>query len=190
MMYYVLILYIKRIHRMHCTYLLTMIIYTTKYHVLPISIFIVSTWCNRNLIYFAAIVCPGVTENTTSSDVSSSAVPDVSSSAVPDISSSVVSDISSSAVSADVTSATYTASDGCPCKILPFLKLAQCVHQRVFTCFYHLSLNKSSTSHKMCALCWALLLLGSCPFTHILQGYFTGTGAILWLPQCQWSNPD
>ena len=26
--------------------------------------------------------------------------------------------------------------------------------------------------------------------THILQGYFTGTGAIIWLPQCQWSNPE
>ena len=26
-------------------------------------------------------------------------------------------------------------------------------------------------------------------FTHILQGCFTGTGAILWLPQFQWSNP-
>ena len=26
-------------------------------------------------------------------------------------------------------------------------------------------------------------------FTHILQDYFTGTGAILWLPQCWWSNP-
>ena len=25
---------------------------------------------------------------------------------------------------------------------------------------------------------------------HILQGYFTGTGAIIWLPQCQWSNPE
>ena len=25
-------------------------------------------------------------------------------------------------------------------------------------------------------------------FTHILQDYFTGTGAILWLPQCQLSN--
>ena len=25
-------------------------------------------------------------------------------------------------------------------------------------------------------------------FTHILQGNFTGTGAIIWLPQCQWSN--
>ena len=27
-------------------------------------------------------------------------------------------------------------------------------------------------------------------FIHILQGYCTGTGAILWLPQCQWSNPE
>ena len=27
-------------------------------------------------------------------------------------------------------------------------------------------------------------------FTHILQGYFTGTGAIVWLPQCLWSNPE
>ena len=27
-------------------------------------------------------------------------------------------------------------------------------------------------------------------FTHIRQGYFTGTGAIVRLPQCQWSNPE
>ena len=27
-------------------------------------------------------------------------------------------------------------------------------------------------------------------FTHIPQGYFTGTGAIRWLPQCQWSNSE
>ena len=27
-------------------------------------------------------------------------------------------------------------------------------------------------------------------FTHILQGCFTGSGAIIWLPQCQWSNPE
>ena len=27
-------------------------------------------------------------------------------------------------------------------------------------------------------------------FTHILQDYFTGTVAIIWLPQCQWSNPE
>ena len=26
------------------------------------------------------------------------------------------------------------------------------------------------------------------PFTHILQGYLTGTGA--WLPQSQWNNPE
>ena len=27
-------------------------------------------------------------------------------------------------------------------------------------------------------------------FTHNLQGYFTGTGAIIWLPQCQRSIPE
>ena len=27
-------------------------------------------------------------------------------------------------------------------------------------------------------------------FTHILQGYFTGTGAIIGLPLCLWSNPE
>ena len=27
-------------------------------------------------------------------------------------------------------------------------------------------------------------------FTHILQDYFTSTGAILRLPRCQWSNPE
>ena len=27
-------------------------------------------------------------------------------------------------------------------------------------------------------------------FTYILQGYFTGTEAIIWLPQCQWRNPE
>ena len=32
--------------------------------------------------------------------------------------------------------------------------------------------------------------LGHLNFTHILQGNFTGTGAIIWLPQFQWSNPD
>ena len=27
-------------------------------------------------------------------------------------------------------------------------------------------------------------------FAHILQGYFCGTGTIVWLLQCQWSNPE
>ena len=27
-------------------------------------------------------------------------------------------------------------------------------------------------------------------FIHIHQGCFAGTGAIVWLPQCQWSEPD
>ena len=35
--------------------------------------------------------------------------------------------------------------------------------------------------------CWGKV---SDDFSYILQGYFTGTGAISWLPQCQWSNPE
>ena len=27
-------------------------------------------------------------------------------------------------------------------------------------------------------------------FTPMVQGYFTDTGAIIWLPQYQWSNPE
>ena len=36
--------------------------------------------------------------------------------------------------------------------------------------------------HRVYALLWF-------DFTHIFQGSFTGTGAIIRLPQCQWSNP-
>ena len=27
-------------------------------------------------------------------------------------------------------------------------------------------------------------------FIHVLQGFFTGTWAIIWLPKCQWRNPE
>ena len=37
---------------------------------------------------------------------------------------------------------------------------------------------------------FVVLYCGILPFTHILQCYFTGTGAIVWLPQCQWSNSE
>ena len=34
-------------------------------------------------------------------------------------------------------------------------------------------------------------LTDSCDFvTHIIQGCLTGTGAIMWLPQCLWGNPE
>ena len=39
------------------------------------------------------------------------------------------------------------------------------------------------------AVCFILHLVLA-DITHILQGYFTGTGAIIWLPQYQWSNPE
>ena len=36
----------------------------------------------------------------------------------------------------------------------------------------------------------SLLSFGNGWFTHLLQGYISGTGAIIWLPQCQWNNPE
>ena len=40
--------------------------------------------------------------------------------------------------------------------------------------------------------CFIVFCCGLGPgfFAHILQGYFTDTGAIVWLPQSQWSNPE
>ena len=40
--------------------------------------------------------------------------------------------------------------------------------------------------------CFVVLCCGqlTSDFAHILQGYFTSTGAIRLLPQCQWSNPE
>ena len=49
--------------------------------------------------------------------------------------------------------------------------------------------NASKIVHGLCTSLFLLSVCGS-RFTHILQGYFTGTGAIKWLPQCQWSNPE
>ena len=37
-----------------------------------------------------------------------------------------------------------------------------------------------------CVLIWLVQV----DITHILQGYSAGIGAIIWLPQCQWSYPD
>ena len=38
--------------------------------------------------------------------------------------------------------------------------------------------------------CYQLLWDWCGLFTHIFQGCFTGTGTIIWLPQCQWSNHE
>ena len=53
-------------------------------------------------------------------------------------------------------------------------------------------------SHKICTLVSLYFVLVSLSsivasgylFSHIRHDYFTGTGAIVWLPQCQWSNPE
>ena len=69
-------------------------------------------------------------------------------------------------------------------------KHADC--QRGYICTVH------PMTMPMVLLCFVLFwfvyyqfLKDSClPFVHILQGCFTGTGAIIWLPLCQWSNSE
>ena len=52
---------------------------------------------------------------------------------------------------------------------------------------------KYNTTQDLCArfahFC-VLLWLGVTDFSHIIQDSFIGIGAIVWLPQCQWSNPE
>ena len=47
-----------------------------------------------------------------------------------------------------------------------------------------------NTSKELCT--WFVLCCGwgAVRFIHILQGYFNGTGATIWLPQCHWSHPE
>ena len=40
--------------------------------------------------------------------------------------------------------------------------------------------------HAVCVCCGLTLV----DFNYIHQDYFTGTGAIIWLPQGQWNNPE
>ena len=65
----------------------------------------------------------------------------------------------------------------------------------------HLSVDIQGHLEELCTwllLCFGFILVSSCIvlvgywliFTHNPQGYFTGTGAIIWLPQCPWSNPE
>ena len=58
--------------------------------------------------------------------------------------------------------------------------------------------DKHNTPNFTCPLwphMWLVHLLIPCfgltlvDYIHILQGCFTGTGAIIWLSQCKWSNP-
>ena len=44
--------------------------------------------------------------------------------------------------------------------------------------------------HRFHTLLCFYVLVQRTIFTHILQGYFTSTGTIIWLPQYQWNNPE
>ena len=81
----------------------------------------------------------------------------------------------------------------CSLFIIYFLQLALSkinvkfrTSQESWTHGYHIVKNCKYTTPPLafcCHLVWVDL-------THIFQGYFAGTGAILWLPQCQRSNPE
>ena len=51
------------------------------------------------------------------------------------------------------------------------------------------SIHPKNYAHDLCSV---VIRFGAIQvsFTHISQGYFHGTGAIMWLPQCQGSDPE
>ena len=63
-------------------------------------------------------------------------------------------------------------------------------------CFHHyLTINPKKYAHGFVVLCFVVVMQSFIMnshevFIHIHQGCFAGTGAIVRLPQCQWSKPD
>ena len=57
-------------------------------------------------------------------------------------------------------------------------------------CFQWLYIRYISTNMNMVLSLLCLMRFGTGNIIHILQGYFTDTGTIMWSPQCQWSNPE
>ena len=61
-------------------------------------------------------------------------------------------------------------------------------------CCYRITLYPKKYAHGFVVLCFvvmqSLIMNSHEVFIHIHQGCFTGTGAIVRLPQCQWSKPD
>ena len=45
-------------------------------------------------------------------------------------------------------------------------------------------------AHNFVVTCFVVGRLCADLFTDILQDYFTDSGAMVWLPLCQWSNPE
>ena len=67
-----------------------------------------------------------------------------------------------------------------------------CIHQLFFTLD---TVNPRKYAHGFVVLCFVVVMQSFIMnshevFIHIHQGCFAGTGAIVRLPQCQWSKPD
>ena len=69
------------------------------------------------------------------------------------------------------------------------------VHDDMFSCFLHSKYYVKKYAHGFVVLCFVVVMQSFIMnsyevFIHIHQGCFAGTGAIVRLPQCQWSKPD
>ena len=68
-------------------------------------------------------------------------------------------------------------------------------HSRVNVCHYRTTVYPKKYAHGFVVLCFVVAMQSFIinsheVFIHIHQGCFAGTGAIVRLPQCQWSMPD
>ena len=73
------------------------------------------------------------------------------------------------------------------------MKIHRCIHMEI-KCMQHTVYPKKN-AHGFVVLCFVVVMqsfiMNSLEvFIHIHQGCFAGTGAIVRLPQCQWSKPD
>ena len=60
---------------------------------------------------------------------------------------------------------------------------------RFYVLHYLCRVHPKNYAHSLCFVVFCYVCYGL-SFIHILQGCFTATGAIIWLPQWQWSNPE
>ena len=80
----------------------------------------------------------------------------------------------------------------CYCRRHPKTKWNKlpCVHSKEAQNTYLSNYNAFWQSHTWLILFCSFVCLAQMNIILIPQGYFTGTGAIIWLFQCWWSNPE
>ena len=76
-----------------------------------------------------------------------------------------------------------------------FLSMAETLAERVLSHWFRCTVYRKQYAHGFVVLCFVVVMQSFImnsheAFIHIHQGCFAGTGAIVRLPQCQWSKPD